>query len=1268
MYKKFFLLSCIFICTLRLTGNDIFVSYHLRWQKPIIEKISDDIQHAYFYFEGAGLHYSNGFLTSEFVARFPLTDGNIVPIVSIENSTWQPLTTEELKLVDAALANQAIEINTQIFYTQKKPELHIRFFPFRKNGATFEKLISFDLKVVQKSVFASKVQKAKTYATKSILASGNFYKLAINKTGIHKITFDDFKTLGIHTAQLPTHRIALFGNGGHMLAENTSDFVYDDLQEIPIQVIDLNNNGVFEEEDYVLFYAVGIIAWKPSSDYYSHTLNIYADYAYYFINVDEHIGLKKRIQQKAESSQSKTHEVSTYDFYDLYEKDQLCPNDEGRIWFSDAYDAITSYDYAMHLPDIQDGEKAMLRFSVASRSSAYSQFTFTINSAQQFQLTLPPHKDGVIQLGTYSFIPNSNAININVNYQKPTNNSVGWLDYIEMFARCKLQFANTSQLSFRNKSVVGDANIVEYVFNTQGNLTTVWDVSDPTNVVKVEGRLNANIFRFKIEANVLREFVAFYGSSFYSVIPIGKIQNQNLHGINTADFVIITHPDFIQSAQELADFRASNDGFSTAVVTTTQIYNEFSSGSQDIAAIRNFLKMLYDRSNATSPQNVLLFGKASVDFRDRTGTASNFIPNYQGSCPFDKNKCLSTDDFFVKLDDGEGMNNMGTMDAGIGRFPVRTKTQAQIVVQKTKNYSSQKLLSTTTSNSVSNFADWRNVVTFCADDDADQYHFYDAEGQANFIADNYPVINIDKIYLDAFKKVSTSQGQRYPDATLALSQRIMKGSLMLTYMGHGGDNGWAHERFLKRSDISAWKNKYNLPLFFAGSCSFGIYDKKNNQSPSEDILFKSDGGGIAVISATRVSYSSTNKQFGIKLHQLAFEKDNNAYRTIGQFYAQAKNVSSSVDMYVLFGDPSLTLAYPKYNVSTDSINGKSLANSQDTIKALQFISIKGRVTDESLQTVSSFNGYVYPTVFDKASTVVTLLNNPNSIQKTFALQKNILYKGKVSVKNGHFEFSFLVPKDINYEYGFGKISYYAFADNKDANGFDSLLVGGINDTLINDNAGPEIKLYLNDENFVSGGITTSNPILYALIKDENGVNTVGTGIGHDIIAFIDDEVDKSIVLNDFFEYNENSYTSGKINYLLSNINLGQHTLTLRAWDVLNNMNQTTISFTVVNDEALQLDHVLNYPNPFTTQTSFYFEHNHPGLSMDISIQIFTISGKLVKTIRYTEASNSLRVGPISWNGKDDFGDALAKGVYLYKLRVKTTDNKIAEKIEKLVIL
>ena len=922
----------------------------------------------------------------------------------------------------------------------------------------------------------------------------------------------------------------------------------------------------------------------------------------------------------------------------------------------------------MYLPDIQDGEKAMLRFSVASRSSAYSQFTFTINSAQQFQLTLPPHKDGVIQLGTYSFIPNSNAININVNYQKPTNNSVGWLDYIEMFARCKLQFANTSQLSFRNKSVVGDANIVEYVFNTQGNLTTVWDVSDPTNVVKVEGRLNANIFRFKIEANVLREFVAFYGSSFYSVIPIGKIQNQNLHGINTADFVIITHPDFIQSAQELADFRASNDGFSTAVVTTTQIYNEFSSGSQDIAAIRNFLKMLYDRSNATSPQNVLLFGKASVDFRDRTGTASNFIPNYQGSCPFDKNKCLSTDDFFVKLDDGEGMNNMGTMDAGIGRFPVRTKTQAQIVVQKTKNYSSQKLLSTTTSNSVSNFADWRNVVTFCADDDADQYHFYDAEGQANFIADNYPVINIDKIYLDAFKKVSTSQGQRYPDATLALSQRIMKGSLMLTYMGHGGDNGWAHERFLKRSDISAWKNKYNLPLFFAGSCSFGIYDKKNNQSPSEDILFKSDGGGIAVISASRDSYSSTNKQFGIKLHQLAFEKDNNAYRTIGQFYAQAKNVSSSVDMYVLFGDPSLTLAYPKYNVSTDSINGKSLANSQDTIKALQFISIKGRVTDESLQTVSSFNGYVYPTVFDKASTVVTLLNNPNSIQKTFALQKNILYKGKVSVKNGHFEFSFLVPKDINYEYGFGKISYYAFADNKDANGFDSLLVGGINDTLINDNAGPEIKLYLNDENFVSGGITTSNPILYALIKDENGVNTVGTGIGHDIIAFIDDEVDKSIVLNDFFEYNENSYTSGKINYLLSNISLGQHTLTLRAWDVLNNMNQTTISFTVVNDEALQLDHVLNYPNPFTTQTSFYFEHNHPGLSMDISIQIFTISGKLVKTIRYTEASNSLRVGPISWNGKDDFGDALAKGVYLYKLRVKTTDNKIAEKIEKLVIL
>lgn len=1268
MFKRVSLLLFSFLYVIMLKANDINRSFSLQWSKPVVEKITEEIQHTYIYFKGACLFTGDDYITPEFVETFTLTDGNVSAIVTIENAVWQSLSTQELNLIDKNLINEEININTKVTYTQKKPFLQVRFFPFRKKGSQFEKLLSFEIKVHITSLPISKTQKKRTYATKSVLASGNFYKIAVTKTGIHKITFSDMQSLGINTNNLNINNISLFGNGGRMLPENSNLFVYDDLQEVSIQVVDSDNDGLFEEGDYILFYAVGVVGWEPSSDNYEHSLNIYSDYAYYFINVDASVGVKKRIKQKSEPSSNKTHEISSYEFYDVYEKDEVSPQEVGRIWFSDAFDAVTSYNYSMTLPELVSGANAKLRFCLASYSSSYANFKATINNSQAYTMTFQPYKEGYIQIGDFEFSPSSNTININVTYNKPTNNSVGWLDYIELFGECKLQYASNSQLSFRNKSGVGDGNIVEYVFNTKGNGISVWDVTDPINIVKINGRLSGNTFKFKCEASNLHEFVAFYGSSFYSVTPIGKIPNQNLHGINGVEFVIITHPDFLSYAQQLADFRKKNDAVSAVVVTTTQIYNEFNSGAQDISAIRNFIKMLYDKSTSVSPKNVLLFGKASFDFRNRTGTASNYIPNYQGKCPFQNNDCLSTDDFFVKLDDGEGNNNVGTLDAGIGRFPVRTSTQAQIIVQKTIDYASKKPLVSNNTNYISNFADWRNVISFCADDDADQQHFQNAEAQAMLVYNNFPEINIDKIYLDAFKKVSTSQGQRYPDATIALNQRITKGTLMLTYMGHGGDNGWAHERFLKRSDISGWNNKYNHPLFFAGSCSFGIYDKKNNQSPSEDIIFKTNGGGIGVISATRNSYGSTNQYFGEKIHQFAFEKVNYNYRTIGQIFSEAKNVSGSTEMFVLMGDPSLKLAYPEYNVITDSINGESIISNNDTVKALQFVTIKGRVVDNNYQTITDFNGYVFPSVFDKTSTITTLLNNPNSVQKTFLLQRNILFKGKSNVKNGQFQFSFLVPKDINYDYGYGKISYYAYSESVDANGYDTVYIGGINDTVINDNIGPEIKLYLNNENFVNGGITTPNPTLYAIIKDENGVNTVGTGIGHDIVAYLDDELDKSIVLNDFFEYDENSYKSGKISYLLSNLSDGKHTLTLRACDVLNNMNQANIAFTVVNDEKLHLEHVLNYPNPFTTQTSFYFEHNKPGIVKNISIQIFTVSGKLIKTIEFVESSNSLRVGPIPWNGKDDFGDVLAKGVYLYKLRVKTTDNKTAEKIEKLVIL
>jgi hypothetical protein len=286
----------------------------------------------------------------------------------------------------------------------------------------------------------------------------------------------------------------------------------------------------------------------------------------------------------------------------------------------------------------------------------------------------------------------------------------------------------------------------------------------------------------------------------------------------------------------------------------------------------------------------------------------------------------------------------------------------------------------------------------------------------------------------------------------------------------------------------------------------------------------------------------------------------------------------------------------------------------------------------------------------------------------FPLQKSIIFRGKSKVENGYFSFSFMVPKDINYEFGLGKISYYAKSNGTDAKGYDETLIGGMYDTISNDDKGPDISVYFNDTKFVNGGLTSPNPTLYAKISDESGINTTGAGIGHDITAIIDGDMSKSIVLNDYFEYDTNSFTSGSLSYVLGTLNEGNHTLTLRAWDIINNMGEATIDFEVIKEEDLKLKHVLNYPNPFTTSTQFFFEHNRPNTVLQIKIQILTISGKVAKTIIQSQSNTGFRSDPIHWNGLDDFGDKLARGVYIYKLQVMTPDGKSAEKIEKLVIL
>jgi len=546
-------------------------------------------------------------------------------------------------------------------------------------------------------------------------------------------------------------------------------------------------------------------------------------------------------------------------------------------------------------------------------------------------------------------------------------------------------------------------------------------------------------------------------------------------------------------------------------------------------------------------------------------------------------------------------------------------------------------------------------------------HLDQTETISNYVDTINKIYNIEKIYFDSYKQLSTPGGSRYPDVTDAINKRVGKGAMFVNYIGHGGELGLSHERVVELSDIKNWSNYYNMPIFITSTCEFSRFDDPAIISAGMDVFLNSGGGGVALFTTTRLAYAQSNFNLNYSFFQNVFKKmPNGKYPRLGDAVRIAKSntgISVNNKMFSIFGDPALEFCLPKYLIKTTS--------KPDTIKALNKVTIQGEITDSNNTIISNFNGIVYPTVFDKYTKISTLGQDQNSEVTEFNQQNSILYKGKASVTNGHFSFTFVVPKDIAYQYGKGKLSYYACTQNNDARGYDKdIIIGGSNKNAPMDAIGPNINLYLNNDKFIFGGITSENPVLLAYVTDSNGINTVGNGIGHDIVAILDDNAESPIILNEFYEADLNNYQKGTIRYQLSKLEEGKHTLKLKVWDAYNNSSETYVEFVVAKSSQIQLEHVLNYPNPFTTHTSFYFEHNQPCCDLEVQIKIFTVSGKLIKTISKTIDTDGFRTNldEITWDGLDDYGDKLGKGVYIYHLRVKASNGSIVEKYEKLFIL
>lgn len=1211
----------------------------------------------------------------------------------LRNAQYAPLTnTGSIELPDAS--NPIIK--AEVALARQQPFGLISFVPIRKNPTTgqYEKLIRADLQVQVAPQPLPSFSGGRNYTTTSQLASGSIYKIAVTQTGVQKLDYTFLKDLGIDIENIDPRTIQILGQPGTALPERMNVPIPDDLLENHI-VVAGEDDGSFDQNDYILFYGVSPKTWSynntASCSPFRHEINHYTDESYYYIKVGVQTGLR---MQERPSVNNSTYTTTSYDHLQFHEIDELNLMEKefalppsGREWYGESFLITRNRQFNFTYSDRIENEPVSIISNLAVRCFSPGNATMRVNgTAVGSPVNTPPTS---IQIYTAYAIPISfdcvgrtyNGQNLNVELALNHASSAAdmWLNYLTVHARSRLNF-RSGQLAFRDHRTVGQG-IAQYQL-TGANGVTIWDVTDPQAVVIQQYNGSGNV-NFAADATQLHEFVAFDNSQYHTPKSKGSVANQNLHGmVNPPEAVFVVHSSFRTEADRLAAHRRQHDGMTVEVVNVEDIYNEFSSGSPDVTAIRDFARMLYTRSNSNNNfTHLLLFGIGSFDYKSiganrANAPNQNLVPLYQTPESLHPINTYTSDDYFALLDTAENMRSFGLLDIAVGRLPVATVAEARAMVDKIIRYETN----------LNTFRDWKNRLCYVADDEDQNEYFYDSEGASTLTNNKDSGYIINKIYFDAFQQVSTTGGQRYPDVKRAILDALFKGTFVINYIGHGADDGWAQERVFTNADIGNINNANKLPLFITATCSFGPHDDPNISSAAELLLLHPTNGAISMLTTTRVVIASDNELLVRNtLNVLYTPKANGKMPTTGEVLQMAKNNAglsrpTNSRKYTLLGDPTMKLAYPDYDIRTLSINSRPTTSSiLDSIHALDHVTITGDIVDKNGNRINDFNGILYPTVFDKLDRLFTLGNDPASIPSYFDVRQKVIFKGQASVRNGQWSFNFVVPRDINYSYGTGMISYYAQNNNyKDASGhYNKILVGGSSLTSVEDNQGPDVLVYMNTEEFARNGITDASPKILVKLYDENGINTVGNSIGHDLVADVSDPAQQknSYVLNDFYESKIDDYTTGSALYPLKDLKPGLHTVEVTAWDTYNNPGKGSTEFIVAESADMALAHVLNYPNPFTTNTKFQFEHNLPYQNLRVQVQIYTVSGRLVKTIFHdvaAEKNAGYRIDDIEWDGLDEYGDRLGKGVYIYKVFVQAegADDAIQQtsEFQKLVLL
>lgn len=1276
-FKVFILVFCAF--ALKIKAQQVtYINDFINWK--IVATGSETNSKSLLTFDNASLQNVASLPVYSHVLRHGYNAD-----ITAEFNTLQyiDLTNEELALLEGTKVDYDIKLKINLFTYERKQAVNISFTPFIRDPATgkIKKVSFFSIKVNLSPSLSAKTAATYNWADNSVLAKGDWVRFEIIQNGIYKIDSKFLSDAGLDASGVDVSKIRLYGNGGGMLPQANANTNSDDLIENPIEVKDVNQNGKFDGNDYFIFYGEGAHKWEfeTSSFTYKHRTNRYTNQNYYYITIGEAGG--KRITTQASETGTANDTCSAFDELYYHEKDEINFLKSGREWYGEEFFRDLSYDFKVSIPDRVQNEPVKIRSQALARSEQPSNFTISNNGSVVLVQNIPTiiftyegNLTNTPDTAVDSFTAAGNDLNINYKYNRLSNNYKGWLNFFELTMRRQLKF-NGGQVIFRDSKSLGGGNLTEFAFDANGQTVNIWEITNPTEPKKQETNISGSILKFKLNTPALREFVAFSENTFRTpdIKLVQKIENQNLHAISNVDMVIVSHNDFVEEAERLAKHHKDYDNLDVAVVTPQQIFNEFSSGKQDVSAIRNFLKMLYDKPVTVGKEikYLLLFGDASYDYKDIKSNNTNLVPTYQSRNSISPVYSYCSDDFYGQLDDDEGFwtendSDIETVDLGIGRFPVQTTEQARQMVDKVISYTKPET-----------FGNWRNNISFIADDEDSNNHFNDAQVYSTIVERDHKVYNVNKIYLDGYKQVAVGSGSRYPEVNEQINRTIENGALVINYSGHGGELGLAAEQIIDIPMVNSWSNTKNLPLFITATCEFSRFDDPGRTSAGELVLLNPNGGGIALFTTVRLVYAWPNLILNTEVYQdnIFTPLPNGKMPRLGDIYRRTKSRKQNLNLnsrnFTLLGDPAVTLAYPENTVVTTEINGADVstnASNLDTIGALGKVTIKGFVADASGAKLSNFNGTVYPTVFDKEVQLKTLANDPTSKVAPYSQYKNIIYNGKASVKNGDFEYSFIVPKDISYSKSNSKISYYATNNTTDAHGYyDSIVVLGTDQSAPIDNTGPTVRLFMNDTTFKFGGITNENPTLLALVSDLNGISTTGTGIGRDITAVLDGDRKELIILNSYYEAKLDSYQDGIISYPLKNLKEGHHNIKVKVWDVYNNSAEGYTEFLVAKSDKLAIKSLMNYPNPFSQRTTFYFEHNKQGEELYVDIDIYSTDGKLIKSLNSHIPAANANFDGLEWNVAEDYGNNTAQGIYLFRIKVRSGNDTI-EETEKMVFI